>query len=218
MNITGMTKEMNCFGRTLRFCNQKSRDWTHLYEYEGNGSDLHDAGCGVFALVHAIEWMHGIRLDPNEVAEVSVAVGGRGDDGTDRPAMLQGMMDCGYAKKNGFRYDGDGLLNDHELLWRHMAAGNAALCNLRVGHIVALLDAREVNGQRQLLAMDSVAESAHEKVKNHVRGLVPGTEITYPVYNSADEIVGYGESWALFWVDAELPKDFNLLHKTAPKT
>ena len=218
MNITGMTKEMNCFGRTLRFCNQKSRDWTHLYEYEGNGSDLHDAGCGVFALVHAIEWMHGIRLDPNEVAEVSVAVGGRGDDGTDRPAMLQGMMDCGYAKKNGFRYDGDGLLNDHELLWRHMAAGNAALCNLRVGHIVALLDARKVNGQRQLLAMDSVAESAHEKVKNHVRGLVPGTEITYPVYNSADEIVGYGESWALFWVDAELPKDFNLLHKTAPET
>lgn len=218
MNITGMTKEMNCFGRTLRFCNQKSREWTHLYEYEGNGSDLHDAGCGVFALVHAIEWMHGIRLDPNEVAEVSVTVGGRGDDGTDRPAMLQGMMDCGFAKKNGFRYDGDGLLNDHELLWRHMAAGNAALCNLRVGHIVALLDAREVNGQRQLLAMDSVAESAHEKVKNHVRGLVPGTEITYPVYNSADEIVGYGESWALFWVDAELPKDFNLLHKTAPKT
>ena len=218
MNITGMTKEMNCFGRTLRFCNQKSRDWTHLYEYEGNGSDLHDAGCGVFALVHAIEWMHGIRLDPNEVAEVSVAVGGRGDDGTDRPAMLQGMMDCGFAKKNGFRYDGDGLLNDHELLWRHMAAGNAALCNLRVGHIVALLDAREVDGRRQLLAMDSVAESAHEKVKNHVRGLVPGTEITYPVYNSADEIVGYGESWALFWVDAELPKDFNLLHKPAPET
>ena len=218
MNITGMTKEMNCFGRTLRFCNQKSRDWTHLYEYEGNGSDLHDVGCGVFALVHAIEWMHGIRLDPNEVAEVSVAVGGRGDDGTDRPAMLQGMMDCGFAKKNGFRYDGDGLLNDHELLWRHMAAGNAALCNLRVGHIVALLDAREVDGRRQLLAMDSVAESAHEKVKNHVRGLVPGTEITYPVYNSADEIVGYGESWALFWVDAELPKDFNLLHKTAPET
>lgn len=218
MNITGMTKEMNCFGRTLRFCNQKSRDWTHLYEYEGNGSDLHDAGCGVFALVHAVEWMHGIRLDPNEVAEVSVTVGGRGDDGTDRPAMLQGMMDCGFAKKNGFCYDGDGLLNDHEPLWRHMAAGNAALCNLRVGHIVALLDAREVNGQRQLLAMDSVAESAHEKVKNHVRGLVPGTEITYPVYNSADEIVGYGESWALFWVDAELPKDFNLLHKTAPET
>ena len=177
MNITGMTKEMNCFGRTLRFCNQKSRDWTHLYEYEGNGSDLHDAGCGVFALVHAIEWMHGIRLDPNEVAEVSVAVGGRGDDGTDRPAMLQGMMDCGFAKKNGFRYDGDGLLNDHELLWRHMAAGNAALCNLRVGHIVALLDARKVNGQRQLLAIARAAIAATDANLHSIAAPLTGTLI-----------------------------------------
>ena len=67
MNITGMTKGMNCFGRTLRFCNQKSRDWTRLYEYDHNGSTLCEAGCGVFALVHAVEWMHGIRLDPDAI-------------------------------------------------------------------------------------------------------------------------------------------------------
>ena len=217
MEMTGKTKEMTCLGRALRFCNQKSRDWTHPYEYEHNGSTLSNAGCGVFALVHAVEWMHGIRLDPDQVAEISVAVGGRGDDGTDRPAMLHGMMACGFAAECGFRYDDDGLLNDHELLWRHMTAGNAALCNLRVGHIVALLAARERDGQRQLLAMDSVAESASEKVRDHVREVVPGSEIRYPIRNAAGDVVGFGESWALFWVDADLPKDFNLLHRIEPK-
>ena len=217
MDLTGKTKEMTCLGRALRFCNQKSRDWTHPYEYDHNGSTLTDAGCGVFALAHAVEWMHGIRLDPDRVAEISVAVGGRGDDGTDRPAMLHGMMGCGFAAACGFRYEDDGLLNDHELLWRHMAAGNAALCNLRVGHIVALLAARERDGRRELLAMDSVAESASEKVRDHVRQVVPGSEIRYPVRNAAGDTVGFGESWALFWVDADLPKDFNLLHKIEPK-
>ena len=217
MELTGKTRLMNYEGRTLRFCNQKSRDWTHLYEYDHNGSTLTDAGCGVFSLVHAVEWMHGIRLDPDRVAETSVAVGGRGDDGTDRPAMLHGMMECGFAAACGFRYEEDGLLNDHDLLWRHMAAGNAALCNLRVGHIVALLAARERDGQRQLLAMDSVAESASEKVRDHVREVVPGSEIRYPVRNAAGDVVGFGESWALFWVDADLPKDFNLLHRIEPK-
>ena len=217
MDLTGKTCEMTCAGRTLRFCNQKSRDWTHPYEYEHNGSTLSNAGCGIFALVHAVEWMHGIRLDPDETAEVSVAVGGRGDDGTDRPAMLHGMMANGFAARCGFRYDDDGLLNDHEQLWRHMKAGGTALCNLRVGHIVALLDWREQDGQRQLLVMDSVAESAGEKVRDHVRGLVPGTEITYPIRNAAGDTVGYGRSWAMFWVDADLPKDFNLLHKIEPE-
>lgn len=216
MEITGKTCEMRCMGRSLRFCNQKSLDWTHIYEYAGNGSDMHDAGCGVFALVHAVEWMHGIRLDPEATADISVTVGGRGDDGTDRPAMLSGMMEKGYAAQWGFRYDGDGLLNDHELLWRHMQAGGAALCNLRPGHIVALLAAREREGRRELLAMDSVAESAHEKVRDAVRGVVPGSEIAYPIRNAAGDTVGYGESWALFWVDAALPKDFNLLHRIEP--
>ena len=217
MELTGKTHEMTCLGRTLRFCNQKSRDWTHPYEYEHNGSTLCDAGCGVFALAHAVEWMHGMRLDPDRVAEISIAVGGRGDDGTDRPAMLSGMMNCGFAAACGFRYEGDGLLNDHELLWRHMTAGNAALCNLRVGHIVALLAARERDGRRELLAMDSVAESASEKVRDHVREVVPGSEIRYPIRNAAGDTVGFAESWALFWVDADLPKDFNLLYRAEPK-
>ena len=217
MTYTGKTMDMTCFGRTLRFCNQKSSDWTHLYEYEHGGETLSDAGCGIFSMVHVLEWMHGLRLEPDDVAEVSVAVGGRGDDGTDRPAMLAGMMACGFAEKYGFRYDGDGLLNDHERLWEHMKAGNAALCNLRVGHIVALVDWREVNGRRQLLAIDSVAESASDKVKNYVYEVIPGTEVTWPMRNADRLVVGICTSHAMFWVDADLPKDFNLLYKTEPK-
>ena len=216
MELTGKTREITFAGRTLRLCNQKSRDWTHLSEYDHNGSTLCDAGCGVFSLAHAVEWMHGVRLDPDAVADVAVAVGGRGDDGTDRPAMLQGMMENGFAARCGFRYEGDGLLNDTERLWRHMTSGGAALCNLRPGHIVALLAARERDGWRELLAMDSVAESASEKIRDHVRACEPGSEVIYPVRNTADETVGYAMSYALFWVDADLPKDFNLLYKTDP--
>ena len=212
MDITGMTKELTVDCRKLLFCNQKSPDWTHPYEYEHNGSDLSVAGCGIFAFVHAIEWMHGIRLDPNFVAEVSVAVGGRGDDGTDRPAMLQGMMDAGWGEKWGFRYDGDGLMNDHDALWRHMTGGGTALCNLRVGHIVALLDAKEAGGKRQYLVIDSVAESNHEKVRDHVLSVVPGTAVSYPVRSGSRLVTGYCESWAMFWVDAFLPADFTLIH------
>ncbi|MBQ8953904.1 MAG: hypothetical protein IJ048_07280, partial [Clostridia bacterium] len=101
--------------------------------------------------------------------------------------------------------------------WRHMAAGNTALCNLRPGHIVALLAAREQGGKRQLLAMDSVAESASEKVRDHVLAVVPGSEIAYPVRNAAGDTVGFAESYALFWVEADLPKDFNLLHRAEPR-
>ncbi len=217
MQYTEKTCLMNCLGRTIRFCNQKSRDWTHPYEYEHNGGTLSSSGCGIFALTHAVEWMHDLRLDPDEVAEVSVAVGGRGDDGTDRPVMLDGMMKNGYAARCGFLYEGEGLLNDHERLWEHMKAGNAALCNLRVGHIVALVGWRENNGRRELLALDSVAESAGEKVRNAVYEVVEGAQITYPVRNAEGLLVGSGESYALFWVDATLPRDFNLLIKTTPQ-
>ena len=61
------------------------------------------------------------------------------------------MQEKGLAASYGFRYDGDGLLNDHEALWKTMQEGGCALCNLRVGHIVTLIAAREQNGERLYL-------------------------------------------------------------------
>ena len=100
------------------------------------------------------------------------------------------MMAHGYAGQCGFSYQLDGLRNDLEALWEHMRAGNAALCNLRVGHIVALVDARETERGREYLVIDSYSESAHEKVKNAVREVVEASSITAPVRNAEGLEVG----------------------------
>jgi len=43
--------------------------------------------------------------------------------------------------------------------------------------------------------------------------VLPGSEVTYAVKNSAGLIVGESTAYAAFWVDAALPQDFNLLHR-----
>lgn len=213
MPYTEKTCLMNCLGRTLRFCNQKSRDWTHPYEYEHNGGTLSSAGCGIFALTHAVEWMHGLRLDPDEVAEVSVAVGGRGDDGTDRPMLLKAMQEAGRLTAIGLRYDFDGLCNDHDALWQTMEEGGCALTNLRVGHIVAVVDHRLKDGERQLLIIDSSRDSVHPSVRGDIREVVPGSEIYAQYINRNGVRTGGGEHYAMYWVPITRTSDFNLLHK-----
>ena len=94
-----------------------------------------------------------------------------------------------------------------------LEAGGAALCNLRVGHIVCLVDIRERGGEKQVLAMDSVCESAREKLRDSVRECVPGSEIVFRVKNAAGLEVGRAVQYALFWVPLSLPMDFNLLNK-----
>lgn len=149
------------------------------------------------------------------LADFSVREGGRGDDGTDRPALLQALM---LREKSplGFSYAGDGLRNDLDTLFQHIAVEHGvALCNLRVGHIVALVAAREVQGVKQLLAIDSYSESAAEKVRDHVLEVLPDSVITYQVKNSAGLVVGENQCYGMFWVEASLPRDFNLLHPLA---
>ena len=210
----GKIKPIEYQGRELRFLNQRSRNWTHPYPYgENDDSTLSSAGCGIFSIAHVVEWFTGKRMKPESLADFSVENGGRGDDGTDRPALLGAMMAHGYAGQCGFSYQLDGLRNDLEALWEHMRAGNAALCNLRVGHIVALVDARETERGREYLVIDSYSESAHEKVKNAVREVVEASSITAPVRNADGLAVGETTQYAMYWVDAAQPRDFNLLHR-----
>ena len=99
-------------------------------------------------------------------------------------------------------------------LYTHIAVEKgAALCNLRVGHIVALVATREVDGKRQLLAIDSYSESASEKVRDYVQEVLPDSQIDYLVKNANGLVVGENSCYAMFWVDAALPRDFNLLHR-----
>jgi len=211
----GKIKVIEYQGREIRLLNQRSRNWTHPYPYPETSPNatLSSAGCGVFAVAHVVEWLTGKRMKPESLADFSVEYGGRGDDGTDRPALLGAMMEHGYSDICGFSYEMDGLLNDLELLWQHMDAGNAALCNLRVGHIVALVDARETEKGREYLVIDSYSESTHEKVRDSVREVVEASSITSPVKNGAGMIMGETTQYAMYWVDAAQPRDFNLLHR-----
>lgn len=213
MNITGKTKKITLGERTLILHNQRCKEWTHPYPYKDHGN-LSNSGCGIFALCHAAQWLTGHCPDAEHLADFSVREGGRGDDGTDRPALLHALMLRGENVPLGFTYHEDGLRNDLETLYTHIAVEKgAALCNLRVGHIVALVAAREVDGKRQLLAIDSYSESASEKVRDYVQEVLPDSQIDYLVKNANGLVVGENSCYAMFWVDAALPRDFNLLHR-----
>lgn len=213
MLLTGTTKGITVLERNLIFFNQRSRDWTHPYPCH-NEENLSSAGCGIFSLCHCAQWLTGDVQMPERWADFSCANGGRGDDGTDRPALLHALMETGMAERLGFRYEEDGLRNDldtlYELLLREECV---SMCNLRVGHIVALVAAREQDGRKQVLAIDSYSESASEKVRDKVTEVLPGSEIVYEVKNGSGITVGQGVSYAAFWVDASLPRDFNLLYR-----
>lgn len=213
MSITDVSKEILVNGRKITFFNQRNKSWTHPYAYH-NTENLSSAGCGIFSLCHCAQWLTGQVQTPEKWADFSCANGGRGDDGTDRPALLHALMTTGMNSLLGFRYEDDGLCNDVDILYDFLLNGDGvSMCNLRVGHIVALVAAREKDGVKQILAIDSYSESAAEKVRNHVLEVLPGSEVTYAVKNENGLVVGESTAYAAFWVDAKLPRDFNLLHR-----
>lgn len=211
--MTGKSKRICILGREITFFNQRCRDWTHPYPWQGEGN-LANSGCGIFALCHGAQWLTSREQAPEAWADFACQCGGRGDDGTDRPALLHGLQAAGKAAGLGFRYEEDGLRNDLDALFDFLAnEKGVSLCNLRVGHIVCLAAARIQDGEKQLLAIDSYSESATEKVRDSVREVVPGSEIEWPVRNADGVQVGASTSYAAFWVRATQPRDFNLLHK-----
>lgn len=213
MSITGLSKEILVEGRRIVFFNQRNKDWTHPYAYQNN-ENLSSAGCGIFSLCHCAQWLTGDVQQPEKWADFSCANGGRGDDGTDRPALLHALMATGMNTVLGFRYEEDGLRNDLDVLYDFLRnKEGVALCNLRVGHIVSLVAAREKDGVKQVLAIDSYSESASEKVRDSLCEIIDGTDVTYRVTNAGGVQVGENTAYAAFWVDASLPRDFNFLHR-----
>lgn len=217
MIVTGKYIPVEYQGVHYELCNQRCREWTHPYAYEGNDSMLCNAGCGIFAVANAAWYLGGERVVPEELADFSCRCGGRGDDGTDRPVLLAAMQEHGLARKHGFSYRFDGLRNDLDALHAHLLQGGAALCNLRFGHIVALVGGRIMDGEKQVLAADPFSESADDRVKNAVRECVPGSEVVSPLKNDQGLVCGWQTTHALFWAALYTVKDFNLLHKIFPK-
>ena len=71
METTGKTIALEYQGRGLKLCNQRCRAWTHDYSYQGNGSTLSVAGCGIFSIVNASCWLTGVFQEPDELAQIS---------------------------------------------------------------------------------------------------------------------------------------------------
>lgn len=213
MHATGKYIFVEYAGVPLTLCNQRCREWRHPYGYQGSAATLSSAGCGVFATAHATQYISGRFLLPDALAEFSLQNGGRGDDGTDRPALLSAMEKSGLAAACGFSYHFDGLLNDREQLFSHLLAGGVALCNLRPGHIVALLGARRENGEAQALAMDSYSESGDARILPVLRGCLPGSEIISLLRNNEGVCGGLQLTYGLYWAALDTVRDFNLLHR-----
>ena len=210
--LTPMSVPMIIEGREILFRNQRHPGWTHPYPYLG-GETLHTSGCGVFALCHCLQWLTGRIHQPEDIADLSVACGGRGDDGTDRPGLLSGLEKRGLAASMGFAWRGGGLENDLPRLYAFLRKEQGvAMANIRPGHIVALLAARETEGTRQILVVDSFSESSDPRVQPHVIAPVPGTRVSFdlPVQGGAPL---RREGHAAFWVAADCPRDYTLLHR-----
>ena len=215
MKITGKQFECDIGKRHMRIHNQHSPEWIHPYPHETEpDATLNSAGCGIFALCHAIEFLSGLRLRPESLADFSVAHGGRGDDGTDRPALLRALSETGEARNLGFRFVGGENLNDLKKLWSHLSGGEgAALCNVRPGHIVCLLGAREIMEEQQVLVLDSNPTLKNEAQYQAIREIVPGSEIIFPTVNQKGVRTGYAMQAAAFFVPLKIVRDYNLLYR-----
>ena len=213
MNISGKIVHFDLCGMPFAFCNQSSKNWVYPYEYQGDKEDLCDAGCGIFSIVHAVECMQGFFCPPEIIARFSVMNGGRGDDGTDRPTLLRAMEEKGLAKTLGFCYHGEDLRNDKEALFEHLIEGNGtALCNLRKGHIVCLIGARETDEGQEVLAIDSANETDNVLLREMITEVLPETVIRKEKKNSKGLVVSRAVTYAAYWVKMDTVKDFNLLH------
>ena len=212
MTPTGKYLYADYQGRTLRLYNQRCRDWTQYYGYQGSQATLSSAGCGIFSVGNAVCFLNGLKIDADALAVFSMEHGGRGDDGTDRPALLSAMQESGLARRFGFSYRGDGLRNDPETLYAHLMNGGAGLGNLRVGHIVALAQAREVGGEKQVLALDPYSETNHEKVAPFVRQVIGESAVITAEKAENGTAAYYTVTYAMYWMPLARVRDFNLLH------
>lgn len=201
-------------GKTVTVLNQRSRLWTHPYDYvTPQKATLSSAGCGVFSVCHCGQWLTGKEFSPEALADFSMANGGRGDDGTDRPALLAAMMEKGLARQFGFTYEMDGLRNDKDTLWEHLILHRGvALCNLRVGHIVSLLDARVQDGEKQVLVLDSYCETMDPRVTGVVREVIEDSAIVSENHNEKGVYTGMQIQYAMYYAACDTIRDFNLLH------
>ena len=210
---TGKSINVSYNGKNMTVLNQRCRAWSHPYDYRTpQKATLSSAGCGVFSVCHCGQWLTGKAFSPEELADFSMANGGRGDDGTDRPALLAAMVEKGLAAEFGFSYRLDGLRNDLETLRDHLLThAGVALCNLRVGHIVAAVDGRWQQEEFQLLIIDPYSETLDPRIAPIVREIIPESAVESIQRNDQGCVLGMQTQYAMYWASDATVRDFNLL-------
>lgn len=213
MQPTGKTIVVEYNEKKLTINNQKSKLWSHAYSYGKDNSTLSDAGCGLFAIAHVSNFLTGQDVSVEALADFACENGARDDTGTDRPTLLSALVRSGQAWQMGFDYHHDGLRNDHNSLKAHLHAGGLALCNIRVGHIVLLCDIREIDGEAQVLVIDSYSESGDHRIIQNVCAVIEQSVIDAPVYSKSKALAGYTRHYAMYWVPLSMARDFNLIYR-----
>jgi len=101
----------------------------------------------------------------------------------------------------------------HDIIKVDGKNGGYAMTNLRKGHIVAIVDHRVQDGERQVLIIDSSRDCMHYNVRVDIREVVIGSEIYAEYVNRRGVRCGEGQYYAMYWVPISKCSDFNLLHK-----
>ena len=78
---------------------------------------------------------------------------------------------------------------------------------------MALIGARVMNGEKQVLAADPYSESADERLRGVIRECINGSEIVSRISTPDGIVCGALESYALYWAALKTVRDFNLLHR-----
>ena len=78
---------------------------------------------------------------------------------------------------------------------------------------MAFLAAREAEGTRQILVIDSFSESGDPRVKPRVTSLVSGTCTTFDLPAPEGGSTLRREGHAAYWVKADCARDYTLLHR-----
>ncbi|MDO4547031.1 MAG: hypothetical protein Q4D04_02935 [Clostridia bacterium] len=213
ISLTGKRYSARVLGRDVILFNQHSSEWDFVYNHPVDPFDtLKTAGCGIFSICHAVEWMTGKIIDPIELARFSMLNGARMYDGTNRPKLLMAMQRSGLAERYGFSYRGTGPQNGEDELFGHISQGGAALCNLRVGHIVAVVAARNMNSGRELLIIDSHPTTRSNAQYEAIKQAEGDAFIVYETINGSGAVTGVSAQASAFWVSASAPFNYDLMH------
>lgn len=213
--LTEKCKTIQLLDRSITYYNQNSAEWSHPYDGNGKNTPMRVRGCGIFSLCHCAQWLTGQVPSPEHWADFAVSIGAVDEWGTIRPVLLQGLMESGEAVKLGFCYKNEGSLEDPDLLASFLLAENGvAIGSIRSGHIVAMVAAREKDGNKQILVIDSAAESCEVFVRQKITEVISEAQVRAVIRNQRGVMLGEMTGYGAYWVDAATVRSFNLMYKT----